>query len=91
MFTVFISNFLYVMSFLCKNTHKKTSHKQRCKAIPIMVYEKYILFIDSQSIFSPAQLFKMDWLLMSIVLLCIMAMGLYAVINVLEKWCEKRF
>lgn len=38
-----------------------------------------------------SQVFKMDWLLMSIVLLCIMAMGLYAVINVLEKWCEKRF
>ena len=28
-----------------------------------------------------SQVFKMDWLLMSIVLLCIMAMGLYALIN----------
>ena len=32
-----------------------------------------------------SQVFKMDWLLMSIVLLCIMAMGLYALINLLEK------
>lgn len=48
-------------------------------------------FFDSQSIFSPTQIFKMDWLLMSIVLLCIMAMGLYAVINLLEKWCAKKF
>ena len=29
----------------------------------------------------PAHLFKMNWLLMSIVLLCIMAMALYAVIG----------
>ena len=39
----------------------------------------------------PAHLFKMNWLLMSIVLLCIMAMGLYAVIGVMEKLYEKRF
>ena len=32
-----------------------------------------------------SQVFKMDWLLMSIVLLCIMAMGLYALISILEK------
>lgn len=32
-----------------------------------------------------SQVFKMDWLLMSIILLCIMAMGLYALINVVEK------
>ncbi|MFI3207739.1 MAG: ABC transporter permease [Eubacteriales bacterium] len=32
-----------------------------------------------------SQVFKMDWLLMSIVLLCIMAMGLYAFINFIEK------
>lgn len=38
-----------------------------------------------------SQVFKMDWLLMSIVLLCIMAMGLYAIINLLEKWCIKKF
>ena len=36
-------------------------------------------------------LFKMNWLLMSIVLLCIMAMALYAVIGVVEKLYEKRF
>lgn len=38
-----------------------------------------------------SQVFKMDWLLMSIVLLCIMAMGLYSLINILEKWCKKRY
>ena len=38
-----------------------------------------------------SQVFKMDWLLMSICLLCIMAMTLYAFINALEKWCSKRF
>ncbi len=32
-----------------------------------------------------SQVFKMDWLLMSIVLLCIMAMGLYSIINHIEK------
>ena len=32
-----------------------------------------------------SQVFKMDWLLMSIVLLCFMAMALYALINLLEK------
>ena len=38
-----------------------------------------------------SQVFKLDWLLMSIVLLCIMAMGLYAVINLVEKWYLKKF
>lgn len=38
-----------------------------------------------------SQVFKMDWLLLGIVLLCIMAMGLYALISLLEKWCDKRF
>lgn len=32
----------------------------------------------------------MDWLLMSIVLLCIMAMGLYSLINLLERIYHKR-
>lgn len=36
-----------------------------------------------------SQVFKMDWLLMSIVLLCIMAMGLYALIHMIEKWYRK--
>ena len=39
----------------------------------------------------PARLFKMNWLLMSIVLLCIMAMALYAVIGVVDKIYQKRF
>lgn len=38
-----------------------------------------------------SQVFKMDWLIMSIFLLCIMAMGLYAVIGTIEKVCKKRF
>lgn len=38
-----------------------------------------------------SQVFKMDWLLMSIVLLCMMSMGLYAVINLLERRCQKRY
>ena len=37
-----------------------------------------------------SQTFKLDWLLMSIVLLCIMAMGLYSFINFLEKLYQKR-
>lgn len=38
-----------------------------------------------------SQVFKMDWLLMSIVLLCVMAMGLYMLINLLEKWYFRKF
>lgn len=38
-----------------------------------------------------SQVFKMDWLLMSIVLLCIMAMVLYSLISLLEAYCRKRF
>lgn len=37
-----------------------------------------------------SQVFKMNWLLMSIVLLCIMAMALYAVIGAVEKLYNKR-
>ena len=37
-----------------------------------------------------SQTFKLDWLLMSITLLCIMAMGLYSLINLLEKMYLKR-
>lgn len=38
-----------------------------------------------------SQVFKMDWLLLGIVLLCIMAMLLYTLISLLEKWCGKRY
>lgn len=38
-----------------------------------------------------SQVFKMDWLLMSIVLLCIMAIGLYALINIAEKCYNNRY
>lgn len=37
-----------------------------------------------------SQVFKMDWLLMSIVLLCIMAMLLYALIHAIESQYNKR-
>jgi len=38
-----------------------------------------------------SQVFKLDWLLMSICILCILAMGLYALINGLEKLYQKYF
>ncbi len=38
-----------------------------------------------------SQVFKLDWLLMSITLLCIMAMGLYALIGWGEKWILRRY
>ncbi len=38
-----------------------------------------------------SQVFKMDWLLMSIVILCIMSTGLYTLINLLEHWCQKHY
>lgn len=37
-----------------------------------------------------SQTFKLDWLLLSISLLCIMAMGLYSLINLLERLYQKR-
>lgn len=36
-----------------------------------------------------SQVFKMNWLLMSICILCVIAMLLYAVINTVEKWYLK--
>ena len=38
-----------------------------------------------------SQVFKMDWLLMSIVILCVLAMGLYALNNLVEKLYQKYF
>ena len=38
-----------------------------------------------------SQVFKMNWLLLGIVLLCLMAMALYAFIHLLDAWCKKRF
>lgn len=38
-----------------------------------------------------SQVFKLDWLIMSIILLCIIAMALYQLITLLEKWCKKKF
>lgn len=36
-----------------------------------------------------SQVFKLDWLLMSICILCIMALGLYSLINIIEKLYQK--
>lgn len=38
-----------------------------------------------------SQVFKLDWLLMSICILCILAMGLYSLINLVEKLYQKYF
>ena len=38
-----------------------------------------------------SQVFQLDMVLMSIVILCIMAMILYQGINLVEKYCLKRF
>lgn len=38
----------------------------------------------------PTQLFKMDWVLMSIVILCIIAMILYKTVNIIEKNYNKK-
>lgn len=37
-----------------------------------------------------SQVFKLDWVIMSIVILCIMALGLYSLIQFLEKWYRKQ-
>lgn len=37
-----------------------------------------------------SQVFKLDWVIMSIVILCVIAWGLYSLINVLEKMYVKR-
>ena len=37
-----------------------------------------------------SQVFKMDWLLMSIVILCIIAIALYGIIGIVEKWYLKK-
>lgn len=36
-----------------------------------------------------SQVFKLDWVLLSIVILCILAMLLYGIINIIEKKCAK--
>lgn len=38
-----------------------------------------------------SQVFKLDWLLMSICILCILAMALYSLINLVEKLYQKHF
>ena len=37
-----------------------------------------------------SQVFKLDWLLMAICILCIMALGLYSLINIIEKIYQKK-
>lgn len=38
-----------------------------------------------------SQVFKLNWVLMSIVILCIIAMVLYSILNVLEKWYMRNY
>lgn len=38
-----------------------------------------------------SQVFKLDWVMMSIIILCVIAMGLYKLINVVEKIYLKKF
>lgn len=51
---------------------------------------RFSIYVDDYFIFLSLHLFTMNWLLMSIILLCIMAMALYAVIGVVEKLYKKR-
>ena len=37
-----------------------------------------------------SQIFKLDWIILGIVILCIIAMGLYQAIVFLEKWYSRR-
>ena len=37
-----------------------------------------------------SQVFKMDWMLMSIVILCMISMGLYGLIGFAEKWYQRK-
>ena len=36
-----------------------------------------------------SQVFRLDWVILSIVILCIIAMGIYTMISLLEKYCQK--
>ena len=52
-------------------------------------------FIGSRSglgylIIYGSQVFKLDWVLMSILILCVIAMGLYAFVGMVEKWYLKQ-
>ena len=37
-----------------------------------------------------SQVFKLDWVIMSIMLLCMIAMVLYGILNLIEKRCLRR-
>lgn len=37
-----------------------------------------------------SQVFKLDWVILSILILCIIAMGLYGAIGIMEKWYQKK-
>ena len=43
----------------------------------------------SHSIKTPSSFFKLDWVIMSIFILCCIAMALYGILNVIEKRCLK--
>lgn len=53
------------------------------------LYNKGIIrTLDCGSVQS--QVFKLDWVIMSIIVLCLLAMILYAVLNRVEKWYLKK-
>ena len=75
-------------AFLCSGNHKQYEVNIGLCLVGVIIGE----FLAAKSglgylIIYSSQVFKMDWLLMSIILLCIMAMGLYALINVVENEC----
>lgn len=43
----------------------------------------------SDRISKPSSLFKLDWVIMSIFVLCCIAMVLYGILNLVEKKCQQ--
>lgn len=80
-----MSDFFIIISTKSSGFENDTYSKHK-KSFPLKSAIPWI----SHFIIFPSQVFKMDWLLMSIVLLCIMAMFLYALINILEHIYMKR-
>jgi hypothetical protein len=50
-----------------------------------MVTIQRIVFTLSDDIQMPASLFKLTWMILSIVILCVIAMVLYGILNGIEK------
>lgn len=87
---MFLSVFFFRTAFLAANGVNFLQISRKSSAIPSFKSGISFVIPISDRIRTPPHLFKLDWLLMSIVLLCIMAMGLYSLINLLERWYQKR-